>query len=201
MKGGMRLLGYRDFLKQLFPNSHNVEGEVYTALLGAVGFALDNLDPVQNNLSTAFCITTAVGTDLDLHGNDWGIVRRYQESDDSFRQRLLSLLPIYTKGPTLSGIKTVLSAFTGAEPDIFEYGPSLFIMGESAIAEAGFGTAADIFTFEVSINNPNGVSYNHRDMETTLKNSKLSRSTCILHHNGKDTSTLDQSPTAVITIT
>lgn len=209
-------MGYADFLKSLYPSSHNVEGEVYSAILGAIGYALDQYDPtriiysdaipgvivtVQNNLASEFSVTTATGTALDLHGFDWGVIRRSGETDNDYRSRILSMLPLYVNGPTVPGIEAIVRPFTGEVPIIFEYGPSAFTMGESAIGDAGFSTSTDVFTFEIHVQNPNNLSYDHLDMESAVSKAKLARSTAIIYHNGTDTSVAAESTTAVITIT
>ncbi len=208
-------MGYADFLKSLFPDSHDVEAEVYDVVLGAIGYALDQYDPyyqfysaaipgvidvVTNPLSAEFSMTTATGAALDGHGQDLEAPRRNGEDDGSYRQRLLSIIPAYVNGPTVSSVQQVVQQFTGYAPTIFEYGPGAFVIGESAISEAGFSTATDLFAFEVHVQNPGGLSYNHLDLENAVQKAKMARSSAIIYHNGTDTSTAAQASDAVITV-
>ncbi|MHB1651677.1 MAG: hypothetical protein ACYCVD_04260 [Desulfitobacteriaceae bacterium] len=193
-------MGYADFLKNLIPPSYNPGGEVFQVFLGAVGVALDQYAPSQITLKNEFSATKATGAALDTQGADWGVARRSGESDASYRSRILSILPLYVNGPTVDGISAVVKPFTGTAPVIFEYGPAAFIMGESTIGDAGFSTAADLFTFEIQVQNPLALAYNHIDMENAVRNTKMARSTAIIYHNGTDTSVAVETSTAIITI-
>lgn len=194
-------MGYADFLKSLYPSSHNVDGEVYSVILGAIGYAIDQYDPVQIGLASEFSVTASNGSALDKNGQDWSEPRRNGETDTAYQQRILSMLPLYVNGPTVPGIEAVVQPFTGKVPIIFEYGPSAFTMGESAIGEAGFSTSTDVFTFEIHVQNPNNLAYDHIDMENAISKAKLARSTAIIYHNGTDTSATAENATAVVTIT
>ena len=194
-------MGYSTFLQSLFPSSHNVDGEIYSVLLGAIGYALDQYDPIQIGLAAQFSVTASSGAALDQNGTDWGAPRRNEETDSAYRQRILSMLPLYVNGPTVSGIEAVVQPFTGTIPIVFEYGPSSFTMGESAIGDAGFSTSTDVFTFEIHVQNPGNVAYNHLDLESAVSKAKLARSTAIIYHNGNDSSALAESATATVTIT
>jgi hypothetical protein len=193
-------LGYADFLKSLYPTSHDVNGEVYSVILGAIGNAIDQFDPNRINLKSEFSVTTAIGNALDSNGQDWSTPRRNGESDSSYRSRVLSLLPLYSHGPSVPGVSAVATPFTGAQPVIFEYGPEGFVMGESTIDDAGFTTETDVFTFELHVQNPNNLSYNHLDLENAVRKAKLARSTAIIFHNGIDTSTSVEQSNAIVTI-
>ena len=193
-------MAYADFLKSLFPDSHDINAEIYNAVLGAIGSVIDQYDPNQINLKSEFSVTTAAGSALDTNGVDWGQTRRNNESDASFRSRILSILPLYAHGAIVSGIEAVVIPFTGASPIVFEYGPESFVMGESTIDDAGFSTETDVFTFELHVQNPNNVSYNHLDLENAVRKAKLARSTAIVYHNGTDTSTLNEQSNAIINI-
>lgn len=193
-------MGYAHFLKSLYPTSHDVNGEVYSVILGAIGYALDQFDPNQINLKSEFSVTASSGNALDSNGQDWDTLRRNGESDTSYRSRILSLLPLYANGPSVPGITAVGTPFTGAQPGIFEYGPDGFVMGESTISDAGFCDSDDVFTFEFHVQNPNNVSYNHLDLENAVRKAKLARSTAIVFHNGVDTSTSAEQSNAIVTI-
>ncbi|EPZ47623.1 hypothetical protein [Alicyclobacillus acidoterrestris] len=147
-------------------------------ILGGVGAALDNVDPAQINLANNIgSVTSATGEYLDLQGKDWGIPRRYKESDDSYRARILAELPTYASGPTVDNIKSVVRAFTGVDPDIFEYGPDGFTMGVSIMGQFGFAPSGEAFSFLVTVHNPNNVSYNQQDLINAVNNAKPARST------------------------
>ena len=185
-------MSYAEFIKKLFPNSYNVNGEVFSVVLGAVGYALDQYDPNKINLSSEFNISTATGNALDDHGSDWGFPRRADEDDNAYKNRILAMLPLYVQGPTTQGIKATANPFTGVEPIIFEYGPDAFVMGDSPIGESGFCNSEDIYTFELHVQNPNNVPYNYTDLEYAIQRAKLARSTAVIYHNGPNTSTISE---------
>jgi len=193
-------LGYANFLKSLFPDSHDVNGEIYSIILGAIGNAIDQYDPNQINLKSEFSVTTSVGDALVRNAQDWGVNKRNNEDDNSFRNRILSILPLFANGPRVNGIKAVATPFTSTPPIIFEYGPEGFVMGESTVSDAGFCSSGDVFTFELHVQNPNNVSYNHLDLENAVRKAKLARSTAIIFHNGVDTSTAAEQAIATIAI-
>lgn len=151
-------------------------------LIGAVGDQLDKLDPSQTNLDQQFAVSTATGSALDSNGLDWGVIRKNGESDDDYRKRIQAVVPIYTNGPTVAAIKQIVNNFTGADPIILEYGPDSFTMGVSPMGSFVFGSA-DQFTFQVQVQNPNGVPYIHADMEAAVNFAKPARSTATFIHN------------------
>jgi hypothetical protein len=151
-------------------------------ILSGIGAALDSVDPAQINLAEQFSVSTATGSALDKHGQDWGVPRRYGESDDSYRARILAQLPRYASGPTVANIKAVVRAFTQADPDIFELGPQGFTMGVSAMGEFGFAPSGDAFTFIVTVHNPYNIQFNHADLENAVNNAKPARSTAIFQY-------------------
>jgi hypothetical protein len=149
---------------------------VWYQILGGVGVALDQVDPAQIQLADQFSVTTATGSALDKHGADWGVPRRYNESDESYRQRILAQLPRYASGPTVANIKAVVRAFTGVDPDIFEFGPDGFTMGYSTMGEFGFSAQNETFSFQVTVYNPNNVTYNQQDLIDAVNQAKPARS-------------------------
>ena len=151
-------------------------------LLGAVGNQLDLVDPSQSNLSQQFSVSTATGSALDLQGKDWGVVRKNGESDDDYRKRIQAVVPIYTTGPTVSAMKQLVKNFTGAEPIIIEYGPESFTMGVSPMGSFVFSDQ-DNFTFQIQVQNPNGVPYSETDMENAVNFAKPARSTATFIHD------------------
>jgi len=194
-------MGYKDFIYNIIPPSYNTDGEVFQALMGAIGSALDKYDPEIIGLQAEFSVTKATAYSLNKQGADWGRFRKANESDTAFRQRVLSLLPLYVNGPSNPGIRAVINPFTGADPIIFEYGPGAFTMDESAIGEAGFSAGiSDTFTFELFVQNPDGLSYDHQDMENAIEGIKMARSSAIIYHNGVDTSPLGEQPNETVTI-
>lgn len=194
-------MGFSSFLKNLIPFSHNTSGEIYGVLLGAVGQALDQYNPTAIGLKAEFSITMASGSSLDLNGADWKELRRPGESDSTYKQRVLSILPLYTNGPSVLGITATIKPFTGNNPTIFEYGPNAFTIGESTIGDAGFSAGTDAFIFEIHIVNPNNISYDHLDMENAIKTAKMARSSAIVYHCGTDLSPLGEAIDAVVTLT
>ncbi|GIM47047.1 hypothetical protein DNHGIG_25960 [Collibacillus ludicampi] len=152
-------------------------------LFGAVGAQLDAVDPAQTNLASQFAVSTATGDALDKHGKDWGVPRRYGESDDAYRARILAVLPIYTNGPTVQAISTIVQNFTGVPPIIIEYGPDGFTMGVSPMGQFVFSDE-DPFTFQIQVQNPNNVPYKRADLEAAVNQAKPARSTAIFVHQG-----------------
>jgi len=193
-------MGYADYMKQLFPDSHNVEGEVYNVILGAIGVVFDLLDPIANNLAHEFTITAASGSALDTVGADWEAPRKLGENDTTYKARLLSLLPFFILGATAAGVKGVVKPFTGSNPLIDEWGQDAFSIGYSAIGDGYPLDAFGLFTFVLTVVNPGAVSYNHLDLETAVCRAKASRSTAIILHNGTDTSTAYEAADAKVNI-
>lgn len=152
-------------------------------LMGAIGSQLDVIDPAQTNLAAQFAISTATGAALDKHGADWGVPRRYNESDAAYQARIQAVLPIYTNGPTLSAISTIVQNFTGVAPIITEYGPQGFTMGVSPMGNFVFG-GGDVFSFQVQVQNPNNVAYKRTDLEAAVNQAKPARSSAIFVHQG-----------------
>jgi hypothetical protein len=151
-------------------------------LMGAVGDQLDKVDPSQSNLEQQFSVSTATGDALDKHGRDWGVPRRSNDSDDDYRKRIQAVIPIYTNGPTVSSIKQLVKNFTGVDPFILEYGPESFTMGVSPMGSFVFSDE-DICTFQVQVQNPDGVIYNETDMENAVNFAKPARSTATFIHS------------------
>ncbi|MCF8566921.1 phage tail protein [Alicyclobacillus tolerans] len=156
----------------LFTSSQSV----WYQILGGAGAALDTVDPNQIGLADQFSVTTATGSALNKHGADWGVPRRYNETDDAYRQRILGQLPRYASGPTVANIQSVVRAFTGVNPDIFEYGPDGFTMGYSAMGAFGFSAVNETFSFLVTVYNPNNVTYNQQDLMDAVNEAKPARS-------------------------
>lgn len=151
-------------------------------LLGAVGDQLDKVDPAETNLEQQFAVSTATGSALDAHGLDWGVLRMPNESDSDYRKRIQALVPIYTNGPTVGAMSQIVQNFTGVAPIILEYGPESFTMGVSPMGSFVFSDQ-DIFTFQIQVQNPNGVYYSTTDMENAVNFAKPARSTATFIHN------------------
>lgn len=152
-------------------------------LMSAIGSQLDAIDPAQIGLAVQFAISTATGSALDAHGKDWGVPRRYNESDAAYQARIQAVLPIYTNGPTLAAISTIVQNFTGVAPIIIEYGPQSFTMGVTPMGNFVFSTQSP-FTFQVQVQNPNNVAYIRADLEAAVNQAKPARSTAIFVHQG-----------------
>lgn len=175
-------MSYKNFIKAQFPPSYKLDGDVFNVLVGAIGKAIDIFDPIQINLVSEFSVTASSGSALILNGQDWGVEKRNGEIDTAYKNRVLSMLPLYANGPTIPGMKTAIKPFTGYNPTIFEYGPSSFIMGESTIGDVGFSSIDDAFAFEVQVNNPDNLVYSYSDLKNAVDKAKLARSTAIIHN-------------------
>lgn len=192
--------GYTEWLKRLFPDSHNVDGEVYTAILGAVGTALDSLDPFQMGLPSEFAVTTATGEALDKHGADWGVPRRAGETDNDYRIRILAMLFIYANSASVAGITAAVALFTGANPIFIDCSSDGWICSVSSCLDSAMSDLAGVFTVYIYVQNPDSVSYSHYDMQFAVRRGLPARSRAILIHNGIDTSPLAQAPDEVVEI-
>lgn len=205
--GGSQIIAsavYVNFLRSLYPDSHNIDGPVYTAMLGAMGAALDMFDPYQLGLPSEFSVTTAQTTALDSNGRDWGVIRRSGESDITYRARILSMLPVYANGASDPGITAAVAVFTGANPVLIDCSSDGFVCGTtddaSAIGEAGMSDLAGLFTIYLMIANPDSLSYSHYDMEFSVMRGLPARSRAIIFHNGTDTSVLNEASDAIVIV-
>lgn len=154
-------------------------------LAETIGNQLDQVDPDQTNLANQFAVSTATGSYLDLNGKDFGVSRRFNESDDDYRKRILAVVPIYTNGPTVPAISQIVQNFTGEAPIIIEYGPDSFTMGVSPMGQFIFDSSDnDQFTFQVQVQNPNNVPYIRKDLEQAVNDAKPARSAATFVHQG-----------------
>jgi len=195
-------VSWADILKTLFPDTYDMEGEVFSALLGAIGAALDLYDPINISLTSEFSVAESSGDYLDDNGEDWAVIRKSDESDDDYRTRILKMLTVYINGPTDDGLAAVVDMFIGEVPIVIDYCKYGWQWGRSEFGdgESTFASKANRFTIEIKIKNPSSVSYNHYDLEYSLKQAKPARSRIVLHHNGTDTSILSESSAEVVTL-
>lgn len=63
------------------------DNPMYKIIDYAVGGWLDNFE--EKDLDSQFFLNTATGKYLDLHGEDYGIRRRLDESDEEYRERII----------------------------------------------------------------------------------------------------------------
>lgn len=63
------------------------DNPMYKIIDYAVGGWLDNFE--EKDLDSQFFLNTATGGYLDLHGADYGIRRRVNESDEDYRERII----------------------------------------------------------------------------------------------------------------
>jgi len=189
------------FIASLYPDSHNVTGPVYTVLIGAIGAALDQLDPAQTHLAREFTVTTSTDTALDRNGIDWGVPRRAGEDDASYRARILSALAVYAEGSSDAGISAAVAAFTGTAPTLIDCSSDGWVMGESSCGDSAMADLAGIFTLFIYVKNPDDVAYSHFDMEAAVRRGLLARARAYLIHNGVDTSVLGEASNATVLIT
>ncbi len=167
----------QNILKRL-TNIFNLSStSVWYQILNGIGEALDQNDPSQIGLAQQFSVTSATGTALDANGADWGIERKYGESDTSYRSRILAELPMYASGPTVNNMKSIVRGFTNnIDPTIFEFGPNGFTMGSSAMGTFGFSVSGEVFNFQVSVNNPNYIEFSKKDLINAINKAKPARS-------------------------
>ena len=63
------------------------DNPAYKIINNTIGAWFDNFE--NKDLDSQFFINTATGKYLDLHGEDYGIRRRLNESDEDYRQRII----------------------------------------------------------------------------------------------------------------
>jgi hypothetical protein len=110
-------------LKALFPRSWFQKSPNFDATLQGPAWALSNAYAQITYAALQTRIKTATDGYLDLISNDFfgaGLPRLTQESDNSFRARILANL--FIKGPTRRDMNAVLTLITGRAPSIFEPG-------------------------------------------------------------------------------
>ena len=191
---------YAGLQASLYPDSHNTSGQGYSAILGAIGYVLDSMDPIAMSLSREFSVTTATGSALDAHGADWGVQRRSGEADGAYRSRILAMLPVYANGASDTGITSAIAVFTGATPTVIDTSSDGWSCLDSACLDSAMSDLAGLFSLYIYVQNPNGIAYNHYDMENALRTGLPSRSRAVLAHNGTDTSPLNEAYNAVVTV-
>lgn len=108
-------------LKALFPRSWFQKSPNFDATLQGPAWALSNAYAQITYAALQTRIATATDGYLDLISNDFfgaGLPRLTQESDNSFRSRILANL--FIKGPSRRDMSAVLKVITGRAPSIFE---------------------------------------------------------------------------------
>ena len=65
----------------------NPNNPMYRIIDDGVGAWLDNFE--ERDLDSQLFLNTATGKYLDLHGKDWNIRRKPNESDEDYRQRII----------------------------------------------------------------------------------------------------------------
>ncbi len=191
---------WKAFLVSLYPDSHNVIGPVYDAILGAIGAALDQYDPYQIGLAQEFSVTTATGDALDRCGADWGVARHSGEADSAYRVRILSMLPIYANGASDYGLSAVVTVFTGTAPVLIDCAGEGWVWTESAWLDDAWTDPIGRYAVYIFVQNPGAVAYSHYDMEFAVRRGMPARSRAIIWHNGADTSPLAEASDAIVTI-
>lgn len=95
-------------------NLQNKNNEVRKVLDYTVGEYMDNLSEINDELF----LTSATGGWLDAWGKDYGVIRKIDESDDDFRERIIFEKLEYLTAHNLQNIYGVrlFSAFDGFNP-------------------------------------------------------------------------------------
>lgn len=104
-------MNFSEYIKSLLPGFlRRTDGTVtdIDRWAESLGVTLDELKQVIFHVRRAWLLDTAVGQELDLHGQDRRIPRLPNESDDAYRQRLKSAYESYALGGTNPGIAEVL---------------------------------------------------------------------------------------------
>lgn len=163
---------YTAFLQSLLPSRFRKSGPNLSAILGAAGAQLDNIDPAQTQLANQFSVSGSTGAYLDLNGADWSTPRYAGESDSAYRARILSVLPTYAQGPTVNALSAAVQPFTGVAPVIFKGGSYTNLFPISFPLTLGAQSSADDFRLDVHIQNPDGVVYNRQAVQNAVLNTK-----------------------------
>lgn len=174
----------------LTPGLQTGPGTNLGALIGGAATALDLVDPDVIGLSSQFSITSATGAALDRHGADRGLVRRPGEADTAFRARILGVLPIFRRGPTIAALTAAAAPFTGVAPVISQrgVGPNLGFPLTFPFSFSSSGT--DLFTLDLRMQNPNRVTYQQVDVVTAIQAIKRVTTTVVVWWESGGTTTV-----------
>ena len=114
------------------------DNPVRPIIINTVGAWLDNQDPSE--LMEGVYLQSASGKFLDLHGNDFGIRRKLDESDDHYRKRLtyqaLGCL-------TVEYLVNVYDLVLYVNVDDFDASENMLTSDNEYIGDDGFMTVAD----------------------------------------------------------
>lgn len=66
---------------------HNLDNHMRKIIDNTIGAWLDDFE--DKDFNSQLFLTSATGKYLDLHGKDYGIKRKIDESDDDYRQRII----------------------------------------------------------------------------------------------------------------
>ncbi|MDI3480780.1 MAG: hypothetical protein PWQ97_435 [Tepidanaerobacteraceae bacterium] len=89
-------------------------------LADAVGINQDELKKIIFHIRRAWNVATAIGPELDAHGEDRKMPRYAGEDDETYRNRLLAAYIIYSEGGTNPGIIHALNILGFTDVDIYE---------------------------------------------------------------------------------
>lgn len=115
-------MGFADYFWNLataiFKRKPKEESDAWKWFSG-IGPAFDEAKSIIFSIREAAIIATATGTALDKHGKDRKLPRVANESDEDYRNRLLSSLDFYAEGGTESGMQKVLVTMGYPNAEVF----------------------------------------------------------------------------------
>ena len=85
----------------------------FTRFLGAIRSTLLWLNKVADDLVKSYSISYATDDYLTTYGEEMRVPRRFAESEDAYRARLLSMFRGYGQGGTKSFLEAVIGAYVG----------------------------------------------------------------------------------------
>ena len=117
---------------------NNPDNPFYQVFDNSVGEWLDNFD--VDRFHESLFVNMATGKWLDLHGEQYGVSRHVDESDDDYRQRVIQ----HTLGkltPVLLGVEFGLDVFT--DVDDFDLDGNVLVSDNYFIRDNGYIVFSD----------------------------------------------------------
>lgn len=171
-------------LRTLFTDPYNTGPNTYLGLmLDGTGSVLDTLDPAQSGLVNQWSASTATGAALDANGAEWVLPRNAGESDASYRSRILAVLPAFSAGPTVGALSGAVASIVGTPPTISQRGDNdaVFPLTFSPTITFGPENTLDVFTIDLTVNNPNNVTYSQSAVIAAVRMIKRAIATVLIH--------------------
>lgn len=126
-----------------------------TRFLGAIRSVLLWLNKTAKDLVNSYSISYATDDYLTVYGEELRVPRRFRESEEAYRTRLLAMFQGYGLGGRKDFLETVISAYVGQTVTVLQRTPYTvgWVMGSSFLGiDTYLGShAVDTFTWDVYI--------------------------------------------------